>query len=92
MLGLYSVTFAASGSADLYLLAIDMRSQEAPSIEKCSLLSSGFTSGAAISFSRSLPITCSLSRRSRFLVNVVGCLSDDNLFDGRFASFICHPF
>ena len=44
-----------------------------PSTEKCSSLSSGLTSGAAISFSRNFPITCSLSSRSRFLVNVVGC-------------------
>ena len=44
-----------------------------PSMEKCSSLSRCLTSGAPISFSRNLPMTCSLSSRSRFLVNVVGC-------------------
>lgn len=44
-----------------------------PSTEKCSELSSGLTSGEASSSSRNLAMSSSLSSRSRFLVNVVGC-------------------
>jgi hypothetical protein len=45
-----------------------------PSTEKYSSLSSGMTSGAPISISRVGPtMTSSLSSRSRFFENVVGC-------------------
>jgi hypothetical protein len=50
-----------------------------PSTEKCSSLSSGSTSGEAISFSRKRSMISSLRRRSLFLLNVVGCQTPGHL-------------